>query len=112
MRTTNQLVMPADDNSRGIALPPASVALAVTKNDAVSTSTLVAVSLNASTSFIEVTALDSGIYLKYASTGATSTVFDEYVPAGMVRHYVIPQGVNAISFIADEGTSRVRVIEK
>ena len=104
--------IPRDVNGSPVQLTQNTAALQVTKNDAVSTSTLVAVTLHSLTSFIRVISLDNGIFLRYQATGVTSTVFDEYVPAGYVMDVVAPDGCTAISVIADEGTARVRVIEK
>lgn len=104
--------IPRDVNGSAVQLTQNTVALQVTKNDSVTTASLVAVTLNAATSLIRVVSLDNGIFLRYQATGVTSTVFDEYVPAFSVIDLVVPDGCTAISFIADEGTARVRVIEK
>jgi endoglucanase Acf2 len=105
-------VIKPDLNEYAVQLTPGTSSLQVTKNDAVSTSTLVADTLHTSTTIIRVVSLDNGVFLKYTADSVTSTVFDEYVPAGYVMDFIKPDGCTAISVIADEGTARVRIIEK
>ena len=106
------MVLPSDQNGNLVPLTPASVSEAVTKNDTLTTASLAAITLQALTKIVRVFALDNGVFMKYAATGVTSSVFDEYIPARNVMDFVIPVGVTAISLIADEGTARIRVIEK
>lgn len=88
------------------SLVPAKTALAVTYDTTITSAT--SVTLNALTSIIEVSAVDSGVFLKY-SAGASTSDFDEYILADTTRHYVIPDGVTVISVIGD---GAVVVIEK
>lgn len=103
--------LPRDDNGQVIAVTPAIAALVVTKNDAVSNTSEVDITLNTSTTYIRVTTLDNGLFMKYGTT-ATSTDFDEYIPAGQTFDYVIPKSVTVISVIADAAAAKVRIIEK
>lgn len=101
--------LPKDANNLPIQLVPAKSALAVTVDDTISSAT--DITLNAATTFLEVTALDAGIFLRYAGT-ASSSNFDEYIAAGVTRNYLVPSGVTVISVIQDNGTAKVRIIEK
>lgn len=92
-------------------LPPAVVAKEETTNDSITNGAAVSVTLNTSTSLIEVNAISNGMFMKYAA-GASSSDYDEYIQAGATRHYVIPSGVTVISFIGDAGTAKLRLIEK
>jgi len=94
-----------------IPLPPPVVAKARTVNNSLTSSTAVDVTLNASTTFLEVHAIDAGIFMRYQAS-ATSSNFDEYIAAGTLRHYVKPQAATVVSFIADTSTAKLRFIEK
>lgn len=87
-------------------LSPATEALAETYDTTITSAT--SITLNAKTSIIEVSAIDSGVFLKY-SAGVSTSAFDEYILADTVRHYVIPNGITIISVIGD---GAVVVIEK
>lgn len=101
--------LPRQRNGDGVQLVPADTALARTVDATISTAT--DITLNDKTSIIEVTALDQGVYLKYA-TGVTAANFDEYIHADSTRHYVIPQGCTVVSVIERVATAGVIVIEK
>ena len=108
--------IPTDENVQAIQLVPAKVALEETTNDSVTTSASVEITLNASTKFLEINALDAGVFMKYGTSDASSSDYDEYIMANTVRHYVIAAeglvGITAINLIADGATAKVRVIEK
>lgn len=101
--------MPRDDNRNPIPLVPPSTALAVTVN--ASLASAVDITLNTATTIIEVNALTQGVYMRYATT-ATTSVFDEFIQAGSVRHYVKPAGVTVISFLQQAASASIVVIEK
>jgi hypothetical protein len=101
--------LPIDKNNKPMQLVPNTTALATTVDSSISAAT--DVSLNADTTFIEVNALVQGVYLKYGAT-ASSSDFDEFIQAGMVRHYVIPDGVTTISVIEASASATVVIIEK
>lgn len=86
-----------------------SAALAKTYDTTISSAT--DITLNTKTKLIEVTAIDQGVFLRYAST-ASSANFDEYIHADTTRHFVVPSGVTVISVIERAATAAVVVIEK
>lgn len=102
--------LPRDTNYNALQLTPPKIALAVTRDTTISTST--EITLNADTSIIEVSAIDGNVYLKYGTTAVTNANFDEFIQAGQTRHYVIPQSITAITLIDDGDSAKVIVIEK
>ncbi len=107
----NRAGLPIDGNSRTAQLTPPKAALAVTQDDTISSATDLA--LNAATTFIEVSAINAGIYMRYAAT-ASAANSDEYIMANTQRHFYVPDGVTTVSFIQDAstGTALLRVVEK
>lgn len=107
----NRATLPIDGNRSHVPLTPATVALATTVDDTISSAT--SITLNASTTFLEVTAITAGIYMRYQA-GAASNAFDEYILANSTRHFYVPNGVTVVSFIQDAsvGTALLRVVEK
>lgn len=101
--------MPRDNNHNAIPLVQNSRALAVTVDTTISAAT--DITLNTSTTLIEVNALSQGVYMRYQAT-ASSTNFDEFIQAGAVRHYIKPYGVTVISFIEAAASASIVVIEK
>jgi hypothetical protein len=101
--------LPRGASNEHLQLVPSKEALATTVDASISSATTV--SLNADTSLIEVNALAQGVYLKYG-TGASSSDFDEYIQAGLTRHYVVPNGVTQISVIEQASGATVVIIEK
>ncbi len=101
--------LPRDANHNPVHLVPAKAALSVTNDETISSAT--SVSVHSDAGFIEVNAVDSGIFLKYAA-GASSSDFDEYIIANTVRHYFIPSGVTVLSVIEDTTNAKVRIIQK
>jgi hypothetical protein len=101
--------LPTDSNRVHVPLVPRKSALAVTVDATISSAT--DVTLNAGTSFIEVNAVNGGIYMRYAAT-ASAANFDEYIQAGAVRHYYIPHNVSVISFIEETSGAKLILIEK
>ena len=88
---------------------PKSATLDETYDATISAST--ALTLNASTVAIEVTAIDKGIFLKWDAT-ATSSDFDEYIGANLTRQYVVPDNVTTANFIEETATAKLVVVEK
>lgn len=83
--------------------------LATTYDATISSSTLL--TLNTSTSTIEVSAIDKGIFLKWGGT-ASSSSYDEFISANSTRIYVIPTGATTVQFIEETTTAKLSVIEK
>lgn len=100
---------PRDADHNAVPLVSPTTALAVTNSSSISGAT--SITLNASTTLIEINALSQGVFMRYAAS-VSSTVFDEYIQAGAVRHYVKPSGVTVISVIQQAATATVIVIEK
>lgn len=67
--------------------------------------------LNASTTSIIVTAITKGVFMRYAAT-ASSTDFDEFIPADTTVVFARPAGVTTISIIEQTTSAAVVVIEK
>lgn len=101
--------LPVDGGGDIVQLTPNTLAKHVTVDSTISTAT--DISLNQDTTLIEVTALDYGVYMRYAST-ASSSDFDEFIAPGMTRHYLRPDGVSTISFIEQSAGATIIVIEK
>ena len=102
------LAIDANNNALPITLP--SVALAQTRDTSISAST--EITLDADTSIIEITALTDNVFLKYGTDDVTNANFDEFIQAGVTRHYVIPQDITAINLIDDGSDATIVVIEK
>lgn len=107
--------LPRDANEKAMPLTPAVPALAVTNSSSLSSN--LAITLNISTSMIEVNALSQGIFMRWGAA-ATSSAFDEYIQAGSTRHYVVPTNLvtgtfyTTVQFIQQATTATVIVIEK
>lgn len=107
--------IPKDASGVAMQLVPATVALAITYDTTVSTSTTV--TFNAETTMIEVSAINQPILMKWGATASTSS-FDECIQAGSTRHYVIPINASTGSlyttaqFIEQSASATLVVIEK
>lgn len=67
--------------------------------------------LNASTKYIEVTALLKGIFMKWGGT-ASSSDFDEFIAPESTRTYIVPNGTSTVEFIEEAASAHLVVIEK
>lgn len=103
------LTLPRDANHVALQITPAVVALEETYDTSVDTSTLL--TLNYSTSLIEVSAIDKGIFMKWGET-ASSSDFDEFILANSTRQFAIPNGQTTVQFIQESATAKLVVIEK
>ncbi len=101
--------MPIDGNDSKIPLTQSTVALAVTYDTTISSAT--SVTLNASTTLLEVSAIAQPIFMRYQAS-VSSTLFDEFIQAGTTRHYVVPIGVTVVSFIEQAASATLVCIEK
>lgn len=101
--------LPSDQKGDMIPLTTPTSAIAVTYDTTISTATDIV--LNSSTAMIEVTAINNGVFLRYAS-GVTSSAFDEFILADSTRHFVIPDGVTTISILEETASAKAIVIEK
>lgn len=88
---------------------PNSPTLAITYDATISTST--SVTLNSTTKYIQVTAIDKGIFMKWGAT-ASSTAFDEFIGLNQTREFLVPNGTFSVQFIEETTTAKLVVIEK
>lgn len=101
--------LPIDANDKPIQTAPVGVALAVTYDSSMNTATNV--TLNASTTYIEVSAVLKGLFLRWGAT-ATSSAFDEYITAEQTRGFGIPDGITVVSFIEEAASAHLVLVEK
>ena len=102
--------LPKDNNGIAMQLTPSSTALARTVDASVSSST--EITLNASTKFIRVYAIDKDVYLKWGTDDVTASNFDEVIPANQIVDLVVPVSQTAINLIERAASATVIVIEK
>lgn len=107
--TNTPLTLPIDGNNKAINLPPNVLALAVTNSSSISGSTLL--TLQITTSYIEVSAVSQGIFLKWGGV-ASSSSFDEYISPNTTRAYIVPTGQTTVQFIQQAATATLICIEK
>jgi hypothetical protein len=88
---------------------PSGEANAVTYDATISSST--GVTFNAATKEIEVTAVDKGIFMNWGTVAASSTVFDNFIPANTSKRFAISSQTGA-TFIEQAATAILVVIEK
>lgn len=93
-----------------IVSTPDVVALARTVDATISSST--EITLNKATTYIEVYAKTQDVYLKWGTDDVTAANFDEVIPAGQIRSFLVPNGQTAINLIERDASASVVVIEK
>lgn len=86
---------------------PSAPSVAVTYDATVSSST--EITLNAATTYIEVSAAGAGIFMKWGAT-ASSSAFDEFISANTTRIY--KKQAATVQFIQESATAKLVVIEK
>lgn len=110
-----RISLPKDANAQPIPLVPAKVALEETYDTTVSSST--EITLNASTTLIEVSAISQPIFMKWGVDDASSTDWDYVIQAGTTRHFMVPvdntTGVllTAVNFIEQAASATLCVSE-
>lgn len=102
--------LPKDQNGATVMVTPDRVALATTVDSTISTTTQV--NLNAATTMIRVYAVSQDICLKWGTSAATSTSFDEIIPANQICDFVIPADITAVNFIERTASATLICIEK
>lgn len=107
MRTKAIIVKDADNITMQGSAPVGSP-LAKTYDATISSAT--SVTLNAATTYFEVTAIDKAIFVKYAA-GASSSDFDAIVPQNTTRGFAVPSGVTVVSVIEEAATAKVVITE-
>lgn len=108
--------LPQDRNNAvmtGVSTPFPAIATVVSENATTSSVS----TLNTNTTLVEVAAVGTGAGIRWASNQATSVIvaagtanFDNFIPAGMVRTFVVPRfaqatGASSIGGIAGLNTS-------
>lgn len=93
-----------------LQLTPSVAALARTLDATISASTEIV--LNTATTYLEVYAIAKDVYLKWGADDVTASNFDEVIPAGQIREFIVPDGSTAINLIEREAGATVIVIEK
>lgn len=83
--------------------------LAATYDSTISSST--SITLNSGTTYIIVSAIDKGIFLKWSGV-ASSSSFDEFIPANQTNIYVVPINTTTVQFIEETATAKLICIEK
>ena len=68
--------------------------------------------LNAATTFISVYAITKDIYFKWGTADVTAANFDEVIPAGQIRDFIVPDAITAVNFIEREASATLIVVEK
>lgn len=106
----SKLSLPIDGQGNVVQVTPPVVALEETYDATISSST--EITLNANTTLIEVAAIDKAILLKWGADDASTSDFDEVIPANTVRTFYIPAGVAAVNFIEQVATAILAVVEK
>lgn len=89
---------------------PDVAALARTVDATISAST--EITLNKATKFVQVYAITKDVYLKWGTADVTASNFDEVIPAGQVKNYLVPNQTTALNVIEREASATVIVIEK
>lgn len=94
---------------------PKSPTLVATYDATISSSTTL--TFNSGTTYIEVSAILKGIFMKWGAT-ASSSAFDEYIVSDSTRTYVIPidsttgSKYTTVQFIEEAATAHLVVLEK
>ena len=107
--------LPKDKNNNAMQIVPSVLSLAITYDTTISTSTTV--TFNVQSTLIEVTAINTGVFMKWGGT-ASSASFDEFISAGTTRHYAIPINASTSNkyttaqFIEQSAGATLVVIEK
>lgn len=97
-----------DENGGILKTVPKKVAIEETYNATISSST--ALTLNAATVLLEITAIDKAIFYKWGGT-ASATDFDGIVPANTSKLVPVPAGQTSIQFIEQAATAILAVVE-
>ena len=101
---------------RFIEITPSVIAIDETYDASIGSST--ELTLNASTTFIEVSAIDKTIMMKWGETNASTSDFDEVINLNKTRHFMVPVDITtkklftAVNFIQQSATAILSVVEK
>ena len=92
-----------------MSAPLKALALEETYDATISAST--EITLNTATSYIEVTAIDKAVFLKWGTADVSSTDFDACIPQNTMRGFNVPDGTTAVNFIEEAATAKLAVVE-
>lgn len=121
MTQVKRVTLSRDGGFAVAQLPPPVIALARTVDATVSAST--EVTLNTSTTFVRVYAVDQDIYMKWGTDDVTSSNFDQVIPAGQIMDFFVPVDITtsqtddaetlytAINFIERTATALLILME-
>lgn len=84
--------------------------LVATYDASIDTST--EITLDGNTTYIEVSAIAAGIFLRWGTGDASTSAFDEYISPNQTRIYAIPDGTTAVNFIQASANGILVVLEK
>lgn len=84
--------------------------LASTYDATISSST--AITLQATTTCLTVTAIAQPILLRWGSSAASTTNFDAVIPAGQTYFFAVPSGTTVVQFIETTATANLICIEQ
>lgn len=101
--------LPIDANSRTINATPNILPLKASYDATISSST--AITLQATTSYLEVSAVDKGIFMAWGRTAASND-FDEFISPNTTKIFVKPVGQTSVQFIEQAATALLVVVEK
>ena len=87
---------------------PRAPTLVATYNNSIGSSS--AITLNSGTTYITVSAIDKGIFLRWNAT-VSSSAFDEFIPANTTQIYY-SKGKTTANFIEEQATAHLVVLEK
>lgn len=116
MANIARINLPVDQNGNVVQITPAVASLAKTYDETISSST--EITLNTATTFIEVTAMAEGVFLKWGTADVTNANFDEYIAKDSTRQYYVPVDTStnakytAVNFLQRAATALLVVIEK
>ena len=104
------VALPLDGEGNPVQITPPVVALEETYDTTISSST--EITLNTGATFIEVSAIDEGIFMKWGTADVTNSDFDEYIPKNSTRQFFIPESETAVNFLQRAATAILVMIEK
>lgn len=89
---------------------PKGPTLAATYDATISGST--EITLNAGTTWLEVSAIAAGIFLAWGTDDASTSNFNEYISPNETRLYIRPANITAVNFIQATANGVLVVLEK
>lgn len=89
---------------------PKAPTLVATYDASIDTST--EITLNAGTTFVEVSAIAAGIFLRWGTGDASTSAFDEYISPNSTRLYARPANTTAVNFLQATANGILVLLEK